>query len=300
VSMGKHFDFVTIPKVEYPKGTYLADWLTDKSVDFITRHKDQPFFLCLHHFGVHSPHEAKPELIAKFKNKATVGGHANATYAAMIASVDESVGRVLKTLDDLKLSEKTLVIVTSDNGGVGGYVREGVKQAGDVTDNAPLRSGKGSLYEGGVRAAYLFRWTNQIAAGRETPRLINSVDLYPTLLDAAGVKPDPSHPLDGESYLSVLRGESKVRAAPLYWHFPGYLGAGKGNWRTTPAGSIRDGDWKLIEFFEDGKLELYDLKSDVGETKNLAATMPAKAKELHDKLLAWRKEIGAKMPTKNK
>ncbi len=300
VSMGKHFDFVTTPKVDYPKGAYLADWLTDRSIDFITRHKDGPFFLCLHHFGVHSPFEAKPELIAKFKDKPAAGGHKNPTYAAMIASVDESVGRVLKALDDLKLSEKTLVIFTSDNGGVGGYVREGVKQAGDVTDNAPLRSGKGSLYEGGVRAAYLFRWPGTIAAGRESGRLINSVDWYPTLLEVAGAKPEAGQVLDGESYLSVLRGGAEPRKAPLYWHFPGYLGAGKGSWRTTPVGSIRDGDWKLLEFFEDGKLELYDLKNDIGESKNLAAAMPDKAKELHDKLLAWRKEVGAKMPTKNK
>ena len=122
--MGQHFDFATQPKVEYPKGTYLADFLTDKAVDFIERHKDEPFFLYLPHFGVHSPHEAKPELIAKFKDKPAAGGHNDPTYAAMIASVDESVGRVLAKLDELKLAENTLVIFTSDNGGVGGYVRE--------------------------------------------------------------------------------------------------------------------------------------------------------------------------------
>src|SRR6185503_8293224 len=127
VSMGAHFDFVTQPPVTYPKGQYLADFLTDKAVDFIKRHKDHPFFLYLPHFGVHSPHHAKPELIAKFKAKAPVGGHDNPTYAAMIASVDESVGRVMATLDELKLSDNTVLVFVSDNGGVGGYEREGIK-----------------------------------------------------------------------------------------------------------------------------------------------------------------------------
>ncbi|MEQ2008081.1 MAG: sulfatase, partial [Limisphaerales bacterium] len=175
-SAGVHFDFNTNPKTDYPKGQYLADFLTDKAVDFITRHKDQPFFLYLPHFGVHSPHQAKADLIAKFKPKPGVGGHNSPVYAAMIASVDESVGRVMKTLDDLKLADKTVLIFTSDNGGVGGYggplglLREpGVEakgkkakgadtDGGGITDNAPLRSGKGSLYEGGTREPFIVRW----------------------------------------------------------------------------------------------------------------------------------------------
>jgi arylsulfatase A-like enzyme len=300
VSAGQHFNFVTRPKVEVPKGAYLADWLTDKSVDFITRHKAGPFFLCLHHFGVHSPYQAKPDLVAKFKDTPRAGGHHNPTYAAMIASVDESVGRVLKTLDDLGLSENTLVVFTADNGGVGGYIREGiVKKKEDTTDNAPLRSGKGSLYEGGVRVAYLFRWPGTIQSGAVTDEPINSVDLYPTLLELAGAKPPAGQPLDGVSYLPTLRGRPRERG-PLYWHFPGYLGAGPGMWRTTPVGTVRDGDWKLMEFFEDGRLELYNLKDDIGEKANLAAKMPDKAKELRGKLVAWREQVGAKMPTKNK
>src|SRR5207237_7137657 len=135
----------------YPPGAYLADWLTDQSLKFIEKNKDRPFFLCLHHFAVHAPHEAKPDLIDRFKKKPGVGGHRDPTYAAMIFSVDESVGRVLAKLDELHLAENTLVIFSSDNGGVGGYAREGIdKREGDITDNAPLRRGKGSLDGGGA------------------------------------------------------------------------------------------------------------------------------------------------------
>src|SRR5262249_55056067 len=153
---------------------YLADFLTDKAVDFIRRHKDGPFFLSLHHFAVHAPHQAKKELIDKFKPKAAAGGHHDPTYAAMIASVDESVGRVLATLDELKLAERTLVVFTSDNGGVGGYARAGIKKANGITDNAPLRGGKGMLYEGGIRVPYIFRWPGHVPGGTACAEPINS------------------------------------------------------------------------------------------------------------------------------
>ncbi|MGH7199505.1 MAG: sulfatase-like hydrolase/transferase, partial [Planctomycetaceae bacterium] len=273
---------------------------TDKSVDFIRRHKDRRFFLYLPHFAVHSPRQAKKELIEKFKNKPAAGGHNDPVYAAMIASLDESVGRVLAVLDELQLAENTLVIFSSDNGGVGGYVREGIRKRGDVTDNAPLRGGKGMLYEGGIRVPYIARRPGTIAAGQVCDEPINSVDLYPTLLEVAGAKPPADHPLDGQSYATLLTGsEPDADRPPLFWHFPGYLGAGKDHWRTTPVGVIRDGDWKLMEFFEDGRLELYNLREDIGETHNLAETMPEKVKELHAQLTAWRKQIDAPMPRAN-
>lgn len=301
-SMGAHFNFNTTPKVDYPKGVYLADFLTDKAVDFVRRHKDGPFFLYLTHFGVHSPHHAKKELIAKFKPKPPVGGHKDPTYAAMIASVDESVGRLLTLLDELKLAENTLVIFSSDNGGVGGYARAGVKQANGITDNDPLRGGKGMLYEGGIRIPYIFRWKGTIPEGAVCDQPINSVDLYPTLLEVAGGKRPANYPLDGVSYLKLLTsgGRDRLDRQALYWHFPGYLGAGAASWRTTPAGAIRAGDWKLLEFFEDGRLELYNLRDDLGEKKNLAKLMPDKVTELHGKLVAWRQSIQAPMPTPNK
>ncbi|MBM4027567.1 MAG: sulfatase [Planctomycetes bacterium] len=299
VSAGVHFDFATNPRTDYPQGQYLADFLTDRAVDFITRHKDQPFFLYLPHFAVHSPHQAKPELIAKFKDKPGVGGHNNPTYAAMIASVDESVGRVMKTLDDLKLADRTVLIFTSDNGGVGGYVREGIKKAGDVTDNAPLRSGKGSLYEGGTREPFIVRWPGVTQPGSTCDVPTIHVDLFPTFLELAGA-PKPRQVLDGESLVKLFRDPAaQLQRDAIFQHFPGYLGAGADAWRTTPVSLIQSGDWKLMEFLEDGRLELYNLRQDISESKNLAKERPDKAKELHARLVAWRAEVKAPMPTKN-
>lgn len=317
VSMGKHFDFATNPETEYPKGQYLADFLTDKAIDFINRNKDRPFFLYLPHFGVHSPHEAKPELIAKFKRKTAVGGHNSATYAAMIASVDESVGRIMKTLDDRKLSGNTVLIFTSDNGGVGGYHQPGGLErdrgvtskgkkakgadadGGGITDNSPLRSGKGSLYEGGIREPFIVRWPEVTQPGSSCNVPTIHVDLFPTFLEIADA-PRPRQVLDGESLVGLFRDpQGKLKRDAIYQHFPGYLGAGAGLWRTTPVSLIQVGDWKLMEFLEDGRLELYNLSDDIGESRNLAKEQPAKAKELHDRLIAWRAEVNAPMPAKN-
>ena len=299
VSNGRHFEFNTDPRTEYAPGTYLADFLTDKAIDFITRHREQPFFLYLPHFGVHSPYQAKDELIAKFRDKESAGGHGDPTYAAMIASVDESVGRVLATLDELGLDENTLVIFSSDNGGVGGYQRDGIA-ARDTTDNAPLRRGKGSLYEGGIRVPWIFRWPGRIEAGTTSGTPILSVDLYPTLLEVATAKPPADHALDGVSLVGLVTGEQRsLDRDAIYWHFPGYLGSGRNTWRTTPAGAIRAGDWKLLEYFEDGRLELYNLAEDISEQNNLATEMPDKAQRLRDQLAAWRESVDAPMPTKN-
>jgi arylsulfatase A-like enzyme len=317
VSAGRHFNFDTEPKTEYPKGQYLADFLTDKALDFITRHKDKPFFLYLPHFGVHSPFEAKSDLITKFKSKPGVGGHDIPTYAAMIASVDDSVGRVMQTLDELKLADNTVLIFTSDNGGVGGYHRpDGLERdpelegkgkkgrankqdGGGITDNAPLRSGKGSLYEGGTREPFIVRWPGKTTAGSSSNIPTIHVDIFPTLVEIAGA-PNPQQVLDGESLAKIFRDpDAKLKRDAIFQHFPGYLGSGPGLWRTTPVSLIQMGDWKLMEFLEDGRLELYNLKDDIGETRNLAAQMPEKAKELHTRLIAWRAEVKAPMPTRN-
>lgn len=299
VSMGRHFQFTTNPKVEIPADQYLADFLTDRAVDFITRHQDEPFFLYLPHFGVHSPYEAKADWIEHFRDKPGVAGHNNPTYAAMISSVDESVGRVMQTLADLQLDDNTVLIFTSDNGGVGGYVREGLKRSGDVTDNTPLRSGKGSLYEGGIRDPFIVRWPGVTPADTTCDEPTIHVDLFPTLLELTDA-PRPRQVLDGESLVKLFRDPAaKLQRDAIFQHFPGYLGAGADTWRTTPVSLIQSGSWKLMEFLEDGHLELYDLSQDIGETKNLAETMPDKAKALHDRLVQWRAEVNAPMPTKN-
>jgi arylsulfatase A-like enzyme len=300
VSAGKHFDFATNPKTEYPKGQYLADFLTDKAIDFIRRKKDAPFFLYLPHFGVHAPREAKPELIEKFKAKAAAGGHHDPVYAAMIFSVDESVGRVMAVLDELKLAENTVLIFSSDNGGVGGYEREGLKRGGKITDNAPLRSGKGSLYEGGTRVPFIVRWPGVAKPAAQCDVAAIHVDIFPTFVELAGAKLPENQPLDGESLAPLIRDPAaSLKRTAIYQHFPGYLGAGQDSWRTTPVTLIHFGDWKLMEFLEDGRLELYNLREDIGEQNNLAQKMPERAKELRAKLVAWRESVKAPIPAKN-
>ena len=300
LSAGRHFAFKTDPPSGHRADEYLADFLTDKAVDFIRRQRDRPFFLYLPHFGVHAPFEAKPELVARFEEKPPVGGHHDPTYAAMIASIDESVGRVMATLEELGLADDTVLVFTSDNGGVGGYAREGLRQndrgKGDITDNAPLRSGKGSLYEGGIRVPFIVRWPGVVNPGSSCDTPTIHVDVFPTLLEITGA-PAPRQRLDGTSLVPLLRAPgTKLGRDAIFQHFPGYLGMGKNRWRTTPVSLVHAGDWKLMEFLEDGRLELYNLRDDVGETKNLAGELPDKAGELHRRLVAWRTEVQAPMP----
>ena len=222
-----------------------------------------------------------------------------------------------QTLDDLKLADNTVLIFTSDNGGVGGYNRPGGLQRepgmeakgkrakgadeddGGITDNAPLRSGKGSLYEGGTRAPFIVRWPGVTKPGSSCDVPTIHVDIFPTFLEIAGA-PDPRQVLDGESLAKLFRDPAaRLQRDAIFQHFPGYLGSGPGLWRTTPASLIQVGDWKLMEFLEDGRLELYNLADDIGETQNLAKDNPARAKELHDRLVSWRASVKAPMPTKN-
>ncbi len=327
VSMGVHFNFKTNPETPHPKDQYLADFLADHAVDFIRRHKEGPFFLYLPHFAVHAPHQALESDKNHFTGKAPAGGHDNATYAGMIYAVDRSVGRITALLDELKIANNTVVIFSSDNEGVGGYGRpdglirdagkegqtkgKGTKKRGNgadgdadgdtksITDNAPLRSGKGSLYEGGTRDPFIVRWPGVTKPGTTCDVPAIHVDVYPTLLEiAAAARPD--QPLDGESLVPIFKDASaSLKRSAIYQHFPGYLGSGPGLWRTTPVGTVQSGDWKLLEFFEDHHLELYNLKQDIGEKNNLAEKMPDKVKELQTEMVAWRKDVGAKMPRAN-
>jgi arylsulfatase A-like enzyme len=270
------------------EGEYLTDRLTTEAEGFINCNKGKPFFLYLAHYAVHIPMRAKADLVAKYPRKQVPGQQSNAVYAAMLQSVDESVARVVRLLDKLKLSERTLVIFTSDNGGL--VTLEGPHTP--PTINAPLREGKGFLYEGGVRVPLIVKWPGNVNAGSVSSVPVITYDLYPTLLAACGIEAKGT--LDGTSFLPLLRGGEAPKREALYWHYPHYSNQGG-----RPGGAVREGDWKLIEFYEDGRRELYDLKADKGETRNLAAEKPEVVKRLASHLDAWRKTVGAKMPRAN-
>lgn len=301
VSDGRHFDFVTVPPTPYPKDQYLADFLTDRAVDFIGRHKDRPFFLYLPHYAVHTPIHAKADYVKAWEKKAAKGTHWNPTYAAMIQSLDDSIGRIVARLEELRLTDNTVVIFSSDNGGVGGYqTTEAPSAKKGNTDNAPLRGGKGTLYEGGIRVPFIVRWPGVAKAGTTSDVPVAHVDIYPTFLEIAGAKPRAGYTLDGVSFAGVLKNpQAKLPREAIYWHFPGYLESyvHERGWRTGPVGAIHAGDFKLLEFFETGKVELYNLREDVSEQRDLASRQPDKAKELQAKLAAWRQSVSAAMPT---
>ena len=270
-------------------GEYLTDRLTDESIKFIEANKDGPFFLYLAHHAVHTPIQAKKELIEKYEKKEPSGGHNNPVYAAMIESVDQSVGRVMEKLDELGLAENTVVFFFSDNGG-----------HANMTSMAPLRGSKGMLYEGGIRVPMIVRWPDVAMARSACDVPVIGVDFYPTILEMAGVPKPSEHVLDGLSIVPLLRGKGRFKRDAIFWHFPAYLepyNERQQPWRTTPAGAARQRDFKLIEFFEDGRLELYNLKNDIGERNNLAEKMPDKAEELHQLLVDWRESVGAPVPT---
>ncbi len=304
---GRHFGFQTIPQVEVDPKVYLADFLTERALGFLEASYEKPFFLYLPHFAVHAPIEAKADKIEKFEKKKPTERHSNATYAAMIESLDESVGRITAKLADLGVAENTVVIFYSDNGGAGGYSRAGVEWIGSrdgrnfqPTDNYPLRGGKGMLYEGGIRVPLIVRWPGVVEKGSTTDQAVTSTDFFPTLLELAGGA-SAEQPIDGVSLVSLLRssGRRKLDDRALHWHYPSYLQGDveKGTWRIRPSGAIRAGDYKLMEFFEDGSLELYNLADDLGEQKDLAAALPQKAKALHAQLTRWRGRTKAPMPT---
>jgi len=268
-----------------PEGEYLTDRLTMEAEKFIAANKDKPFFLYLPHFAVHTPLQAKKELQDKYK-PGTPGKQGNPVYAAMLESLDESVGRILKKLDELKLAENTIVIFTSDNGGLA--TSEGAINGIPATINSPFREGKGFLYEGGVRVPFILR-----GPGIRSDNLpMNSLDVFPTVLGLCGIPHEAK--LDGQNLAAPLGGAKILINNHHYWHYPHYANQG-----SRPSGAIRDGNFKLIEFYDNGRLELYDLSKDISESRNLAADQPEKVKELAKKLDDWRKEVGAKMPTPN-
>jgi arylsulfatase A len=258
--------------------------ITAAAEKFIEDHRNQPFFCYVPHNNPHIPLSAAPELVAKHQDAF------NPVYAAMIETLDDSVGRLMAKVESLGLTNRTIILFTSDNGGLHVLEYPGTP----ATHNTPFRAGKGYLYEGGLREPLIVRWPGVTGADStcETPMVLT--DLFPTLLEAAGIDITKTvGPVDGVSIAKLLRGES-LPSRTLYWHYPDYTNQGG-----RPAGAIREGNWKLVENFEDNSIELFDLLHDPGEKRNLATTESARATDLRDKLQAWRAQVGARMPTPN-
>ncbi len=269
-------------------GEYLTDRLTDEAIAFLTAHRAEPFFLYFCHYAVHTPIQAKDSLVAKYRDKPTSGGQRSPAYAAMVESVDRSVGRLLDALDRLDLADRTVVILFSDNGGLARPT---------ATSNAPLRSGKGFPYEGGVRVPLVVRWPGVVPPGSTCREVVTSVDFYPTLLEITGVEGDAAHnaEVDGASLVPLLRQAGAPARDAVYWHYPHYNPIGG-----YPYGAVRQGDWKLIEVYEDMHVELYNLRDDLGETTNLARQKPDLAATLRARLHQWRRAVDAQMPEARK
>jgi arylsulfatase A len=263
------------------KDEYLTDRLDEEAIAFISRHKDKPFFLDLSHYAVHTVLAGKPDLVARFRAKPGAGKPGcNPEMAAMLFSVDEGVGRIVSTLEQLGLTDRTLIVVTSDNGG-----------ECKVTTNAPLRAGKSTLYEGGIRVPLIVSGAGVKRTGVcETP--VCTIDWYPTFAELAGVQPKRGYALDGESICPLLRGDGKLRRDTLYWHF-----ALDEPLKRRPASAIRHDSLKLIQFLDNGQRQLFDLDKDIGEQHDLAAERPADVKELTRMLDEWRPTVNAKGPS---
>lgn len=271
-------------------GEYLTDRLTREAEGFIEENKTKPFFLFLSHYAVHIPLRAREEMIAKYRAAHPGQKHTNAIYAAMIESVDESVGRIMRKLEALKLAEDTLVIFTSDNGGLS--VREGANTP--ATSNAPLRAGKGYLYEGGIRVPLIVRWPGKAQSGLVRHDPVVGTDLFPTILAAAGIAVPEAGKQDGVDLSPVLTRQGMLSREMIAWHYPHYSNQGG-----KPGGAMREGNLKLIESYENGYLELYDLSDDVEEIQNIAGKFPDKANALQKKLETWRRSVDAQAMTLN-
>lgn len=272
---------------------YLTDWLTDRACEFVDESKDGPFFLYFAYNVPHTPIQGRQDLVEYFQGKVDPNAvHKNPTYAAMVASLDESVGRVLERIDQHGLSDDTLVIFTSDNGGL--TQRYG-KHDG-FTKNLPLRRGKGSAYEGGVRVPTIVRLPGVTAAGSVCDQPIMTIDYYPTLLEVTGAPGDVNHnrSIDGESITPLLNDPAAQLQRKLFWHYPHYHAGGDG-----PYSAVRDGKYRLIQFHEDNSVRLYDLGNDVGEQNDLSEALPDKTSALLSSLHRWRESVAAQMPTPN-
>ena len=290
------------PLPDGPDGEYIADRLTDETLGFLEANRQEPFFLCLWHYSVHAPYQSKEAYAAEHADRVDPRGKQdNPVMAGMIRSMDESIGRVLDKLDELGLSDDTIVVFFSDNGG-NEYDRVGESQW-PPTNNDPLRSGKGAIYEGGVRVPMLVCWPGVVQPGSHCPEPVSSIDFYPTLLQMAGLQAPSGKTLDGESLVPLLRQEGGLQREALFCHMPHLVNAQTGV-IAPPATTVRKGDWKLIRFYdtEEGwpdEYELYNLREDLGEQHNLAGSMPEKVRELDALIDGFLAQTGALVPRQN-
>jgi uncharacterized sulfatase len=271
------------------RGRRTSDLLADRAIDFIERRRDRPFFLYICPNAVHIPLDTTPELRAKYEAKPKVEGYScHPLYAGLLEELDACVGRALDALERHGLAGRTIVVFTSDNGGLeremGGW---------PGTLNRPLRSEKGTLYEGGLRVPMIVRWPGVVKPGGLSSRPAISTDLFPTLLEATGVALPADRPIDGVSLVPLWRDPAAAwERDALFWHYPHYH-------HSRPSGAVRAGDWKAIEFFDTDEVELYHLKDDVGESRNLAAQEPERARALREAMARWRRSVAAQMPREN-
>ena len=282
---GSYFAPYIQPRIDAPDGEYLTDRLTEEAIGYIRQHSGSPFFLNLCYYAVHTPLQAKSHLEDKYADKGASGCQHSTTYAGMVDNLDSCIGSLLTELDKLGLSENTLVVFTSDNGGI--------KM---ISCQEPLRAGKGSYYEGGIRVPLIFRWPGKIEPGKVSEVPVTHMDFFPTIMEITGTRAPAE--LDGLSLWPLLSGSGTLEERALYFHFPVYLEAYRKGYdggrdplfRTRPGSVIRMGDWKLHYYYEDGGTELYNLRNDTGEVNNLTSVNPLKTEELLSKLEAWLEE----------
>ncbi|MFT5517730.1 MAG: arylsulfatase A [Rhodothermales bacterium] len=283
-----YFDPYRNPAIEDRlEGDYLTNRLADDTIEFMRENREGPFFVALWPYTVHWPMQAPADLIAKYANRPGFrdmgdGLESSTAYAAMIEAMDSAIGTVLAALDELDLAEETLVIFTSDNGAYGG-----------VTDLSPLRAAKGHLYEGGIRVPLIVRWPGQVDPGTVSSKPVISMDFFPTILEAAGIKTGTGQVLDGVSLMPLLQGTGDLNRDAIFFHYPNYAF----HQENRLGGAIRAGDYKLIEFYADGSVELYNVADDISESRDLALEMPDLARSMKASLDSWLAESGARMPT---
>lgn len=297
------FDLPGLDASEQP-GQWVDDRLTDEALSFILSDETKPFFVNMNFFAVHTPIQSPQEDRDHFDEKVKGERHNSQAYAGIVKSFDDNVGRLIRFLEETddprsrghKLIENTLIVFTSDNGGVGGYLSAGITGGLGVTDNAPLRAGKGVLHEGGIRVPLIVRWDGKVGRGAVSKELATTIDLFPTLLQAAG-HDGSKLPLDGAALTLSGGGPLPTRSErQLFWHFPAYLEAGRQTFRTTPVSAIREGRWKLLFFYEDRHFELFDLEEDLGEHHDLTIANPTRVRELSQKLSHWLRVTSADLP----